>query len=96
MLMQRRPSRSRQLMRMVLHRLSSNVRAGLFLPRQCRTSSSRRGLKLFRRRSGTAAGLGRDLFIASKMVASRGGRIEVESTEAEGVTFGVILLSSAG
>ncbi|GLO31438.1 two-component sensor histidine kinase [Pseudomonas putida] len=44
---------------------------------------------------GSAAGLGLGLFIASEIVANHGGRIEVESTEEEGTTFEVVLLSSA-
>jgi signal transduction histidine kinase len=40
---------------------------------------------------GSAAGLGLGLFIASEIVASHGGRIEVESSEAQGTTFEVIL-----
>lgn len=42
------------------------------------------------------AGLGLGLFIASEIVASHGGRIEVESTKEGGTTFEVILLASAG
>ena len=45
---------------------------------------------------GSAAGLGLGLFIASEIVASHGGRIEVESTAKGGTTFEVVLpLSSA-
>lgn len=45
---------------------------------------------------GSAAGLGLGLFIASEIVASHGGRIEVESSAEDGTTFEVVLLSSAG
>lgn len=45
---------------------------------------------------GSTAGLGLGLFIASEIVASHGGRIEVESTEQQGTTFEVILPSSTG
>ena len=44
---------------------------------------------------GSAAGLGLGLFIASEIVANHGGRIDVESTEEEGTTFEIVLLSSA-
>lgn len=44
---------------------------------------------------GSAVGLGLGLFIASEIVASHGGRIEVESNEEEGTTFEVILLAPA-
>ncbi|MGE8321655.1 MAG: sensor histidine kinase [Pseudomonas sp.] len=44
---------------------------------------------------GSAAGLGLGLFIASEIVASHGGRIEVESSEAQGTTFEVMLPASA-
>jgi signal transduction histidine kinase len=40
---------------------------------------------------GSAAGLGLGLFIASEIVASHGGRIEVESGVEGGTTFQVIL-----
>ncbi|MFK3815308.1 sensor histidine kinase [Pseudomonas sp. NPDC089407] len=45
---------------------------------------------------GSAAGLGLGLFIASEIVASHGGRIDVESSKEAGTTFEVILLGSAG
>lgn len=44
---------------------------------------------------GSAAGLGLGLFIASEIVASHGGRIDVESSKEAGTTFEVILLGSA-
>lgn len=40
---------------------------------------------------GASAGLGLGLFIASEIVASHGGRIEVESTAQGGTTFDVVL-----
>ncbi|MFJ4453854.1 sensor histidine kinase [Pseudomonas sp. NPDC089392] len=45
---------------------------------------------------GSAAGLGLGLFIASEIVASHGGKIEVQSNEKDGTTFEVILLPSTG
>lgn len=45
---------------------------------------------------GSATGLGLGLFIASEIVASHGGRIDVESSKEAGTTFEVILLDSAG
>jgi len=45
---------------------------------------------------GSAAGLGLGLFIASEIVASHGGRIEVESSKEEGTTFEVVLQAPAG
>lgn len=44
--------------------------------------------------TGSSAGLGLGLFIAAEIVASHGGRIEVESSVEEGTTFDVILTHS--